>query len=82
MIYRFRGADPQTLFVFQQVYSHPALIKLLSVNYRSTSNILAVAAATLQGNLQRIDKTLRAARPGHGEVVTVAQLGKSFAFVH
>lgn len=78
-IYRFRGADPHILHAFMTCYEHPDLRKRLELNYRCTSNVLDVAAATLVGNEHSRDpeERLRATKDGPAEKVTVVGLGKT-----
>ena len=74
-IYGFRGADPQSMSMFQAFYAHPQLTHTLQLNYRSSPNVLAVAAAALAGDDGAAPAPLRAARAGGpGEPVTVMQL--------
>ncbi|HEU4527190.1 MAG TPA: DNA helicase PcrA [Actinomycetota bacterium] len=56
-VYSWRGATIQNLLDFERDYPDAAVF-LMEQNYRSTSNILAVANALIQHNLQRKPKSL------------------------
>ena len=56
-VYSWRGATIQNLLDFERDYPD-AEIFLMEQNYRSTSNILAIANALIEHNLQRKPKSL------------------------
>jgi DNA helicase-2/ATP-dependent DNA helicase PcrA len=56
-VYSWRGATIQNLLDFERDYPDAAVF-LMEQNYRSTSNILAVANALIQHNVQRKPKSL------------------------
>lgn len=56
-IYRFRGADYRNVRNFRHEYPDAKVI-LLEQNYRSTQNILDVANAVIENNLNRTPKRL------------------------
>jgi len=56
-VYSWRGATIQNLLDFERDYQDAAVF-LMEQNYRSTSNILAVANALIQHNVQRKPKSL------------------------
>ncbi|HEX5950835.1 MAG TPA: DNA helicase PcrA [Actinomycetota bacterium] len=56
-VYSWRGATIQNLLDFERDYPDTAVF-LMEQNYRSTSNILAVANALIEHNLQRKPKSL------------------------
>ncbi|MGE5459976.1 MAG: DNA helicase PcrA [Solirubrobacterales bacterium] len=56
-VYSWRGATIQNLLDFERDYPDAAVF-LMEQNYRSTSNILAVANALIEHNLQRKPKSL------------------------
>lgn len=55
-IYTWRGASIANIFDFQKDFD--CKVYKLEQNYRSTSNILAVANRIIKGNTQRLDKKL------------------------
>lgn len=55
-IYTWRGASIANIFDFQRDFN--CKVYKLEQNYRSTSNILAVANRIIKGNVQRLDKKL------------------------
>ncbi|HEY7659909.1 MAG TPA: DNA helicase PcrA [Actinomycetota bacterium] len=66
-VYSWRGATIQNLLDFERDYPD-AEIFLMEQNYRSTSNILAVANALIEHNVQRKPKSLWT-ETGDGELV-------------
>ena len=66
-IYAFRGARPELMLGFQKDYPQARRVEL-SVNYRSTPEILACAGKLICVNKNRFEKKSRAAS-GHGEAV-------------
>jgi ATP-dependent DNA helicase UvrD/PcrA len=56
-VYSWRGATIQNLLDFERDYPDAAVF-LMEQNYRSTSNILAVANALIEHNVQRKPKSL------------------------
>jgi DNA helicase-2/ATP-dependent DNA helicase PcrA len=62
-VYSWRGATIQNLLDFERDYPD-AEIFLMEQNYRSTQNILAVANALIQHNVQRKPKSLWTEGPG------------------
>jgi DNA helicase-2/ATP-dependent DNA helicase PcrA len=56
-IYKWRGADLNNILDFEKDFPGTRVVKL-EQNYRSTQRILAIAAAVIDHNLQRKDKTL------------------------
>ncbi len=62
-IYAWRGADYRNFLSFPQRYSD-ARVFFLETNYRSVPGILAVANASIAGNPDQFQKTLRAVRTG------------------
>lgn len=69
-IYSWRGAEVGNILKFETDFPNAAVIRLES-NYRSTTHILAGAAALISHNEQRLDKTLRVApgRDGDGDKI-------------
>lgn len=68
-IYSWRGADFRIIVNFQNDFRKSDIVKL-EHNYRSTSNILAVADAIIANNEERLEKNLIATR-GEGDKITV-----------
>ena len=62
-VYSWRGATIQNLLDFERDYPD-AEVFLMEQNYRSTSNILAVANALIERNVQRKPKSLWTETPG------------------
>jgi DNA helicase-2/ATP-dependent DNA helicase PcrA len=62
-VYSWRGATIQNLLDFERDYPD-AEVFLMEQNYRSTSNILAVANALIEHNVQRKPKSLWTETPG------------------
>ncbi len=61
-IYSFRGSDVETILRFPERYPDVATHKL-TVNYRSTPQILALANASIAKNVRQFVKQLRPVRP-------------------
>lgn len=66
-IYSWRGADYTIIMNFQHDFKNAKLIKL-EQNYRSTANILNVANAIIENNIDRVDKVLYSQK-GDGELL-------------
>jgi len=64
-IYGFRGADAQNLVGFEKRFANAERL-LLTINYRSTPEILSLANQSIQSNLSRLDKELEPARVSIG----------------
>ena len=60
-IYSFRGADVESLLRFPERYPE-ATIQRLTINYRCTPQILAVANASIAKNVRQFPKELKAVR--------------------
>jgi DNA helicase-2/ATP-dependent DNA helicase PcrA len=71
-IYRFRGADVKNILRFSDHFPGTEIIRL-ERNYRSFSQILALASSVVDHNCGRLGKTLRAER-GAGKLPTLAFL--------
>ncbi|MCR5609211.1 MAG: ATP-dependent helicase [Lachnospiraceae bacterium] len=56
-IYRFRGAKPEIMLNFQNDYPDAKKI-VLSINYRSTKNIVALSSKVIKNNKVRYDKNI------------------------
>jgi DNA helicase-2/ATP-dependent DNA helicase PcrA len=56
-VYKFRGADIRNILDFETDFPGTQVVRL-EQNYRSTKRILSLAAAVIQHNVQRKDKTL------------------------
>jgi DNA helicase II / ATP-dependent DNA helicase PcrA len=56
-VYKFRGADIRNILDFERDFPGTQVVRL-EQNYRSTKRILSLAAAVIQHNVQRKDKTL------------------------
>ena len=66
-IYGFRGARPDFLLQFEQIFSGTEKI-LLDMNYRSQKEIIDVSNKLIQKNMSRYDKTIKCNR-GDGGIV-------------
>ncbi len=64
-IYKFWGAEVKNILQFDKIFQGTQVIKL-EENYRSTGNILAIAAAVVENNINRLGKTLWTSK-GDGE---------------
>jgi DNA helicase II / ATP-dependent DNA helicase PcrA len=62
-IYSWRGANYQNILDFPKRYPE-AQIYRIETNYRSVPEIVALANASIMGNIKQFSKTLRAARNG------------------
>jgi DNA helicase-2/ATP-dependent DNA helicase PcrA len=60
-IYSFRGADVEAILQFPKRYADAAIHRL-TLNYRSTPQILAMANASIEKNVRQFRKELRAVR--------------------
>ncbi len=69
-VYSWRGATIQNLLEFEKDYPDAAVF-VLEQNYRSTQNILSVANALIEHNLERKPKSLWTEAPGGEMVVRV-----------
>lgn len=70
-IYRWRGAEINNIFDFQNEFSNVSLIRL-EQNYRSTKKILSLADLIIQYNKRQIKKTLWTENP-EGDKVTLIE---------
>jgi DNA helicase-2/ATP-dependent DNA helicase PcrA len=66
-IYSWRGATIRNILEFERDYPGAKVVKL-EQNYRSTSNIIAVATRLIQKNSRRKDKTMWTDNPAGDEV--------------
>lgn len=66
-IYGFRAADPLALLTFEKTYPGGQVL-FLENNYRSKQTIVRAAAAFIQQNTNRRNKTMRATRKGGAAV--------------
>ena len=66
-IYRFRGAFPQALIDFKDTYANPYIL-WMETNYRSTPEIVNIAAAFIAKNQNRYPKRMVADRPSGAAV--------------
>jgi ATP-dependent DNA helicase UvrD/PcrA len=69
-VYSWRGATIQNLLDFEKDYPDAAVF-VLEQNYRSTQNILSVANALIEHNMERKPKSLWTEAPGGEMVVRV-----------
>ncbi len=60
-IYSWRGAEIKNFLDFDKIYKETKIIRL-EENYRSTQNILSVAAALISNNQNRVGKTLKSTK--------------------
>ena len=67
-IYRFRGSKPELMLRFPKDYPGAVTVPL-TVNYRSTPQIVAAAARLIVHNKERYPKDLRAVRPAGQDVI-------------
>ena len=74
-IYRWRGAEVGNILSFPKEFPGTRITKL-EQNYRSTPNILEVAAAMISHNTKRHVKTLRPTREGGAKVGLVHTLNE------
>ena len=56
-VYKFRGADIRNILDYETDFPGTQVVRL-EQNYRSTKRILSLAAAVIQNNVKRKDKTL------------------------
>lgn len=70
-IYGFRGAKPELMLGFEQVYPNAKRI-MLDVNYRSCSCIVETAGKVIVNNKRRFSKNISAARE-RGDVVQIVE---------
>jgi DNA helicase II / ATP-dependent DNA helicase PcrA len=69
-IYGWRGADIRNILDFEKDFPAARVVRL-EENYRSTQPILDLANVVIEGNTQRLGKTLRTNRRGGERVVLV-----------
>lgn len=79
-IYKFRGAEIQNILNFPKIFAGTKIVRLES-NYRSTSEILALADNVIRNNSGRLGKTLHAER-GSGKTPVLAFLPNQDDEVH
>ena len=70
-IYRFRGAKPEIMLQFEQVYPKTKKV-FLDVNYRSTGCIVETAALVIKQNKHRFPKQIRTTNE-RGEEVSIQE---------
>lgn len=70
-IYSWRGANIQNILNFESDFRGTTIVRLED-NYRSTAPILQAANAVVKNNRGRMEKELRASRPG-GEAVRLIE---------
>lgn len=69
-IYGFRGAEPGNILNFSERWPEAVLFRL-TINYRSTPQILEVANACIRGNRNQVKKDLQASCPPGERVALV-----------
>lgn len=74
-IYSFRGARPEIMLGFNDVFPQAARIEL-SVNYRSKSEIVTAAVKLIGKNNNRFDKKITSGREGGGDVDILSFAGR------
>lgn len=81
-IYGFRGAKPEIMRYFEEVYTDALHIEL-SENYRSCSNIVMSAKSVIDKNVNRFAKEIRAMQRDCGvvEITEVQKLEDEYSFV-
>jgi len=81
-IYRFRGAFPQALMDFKDTYPNPYIL-WMETNYRSTPEIVKVAAEFISRNQNRYPKEMVAHRESGSDVqrISVVSRSKQYAFL-
>lgn len=62
-IYQFRGSDPEFILKFNERVPNVTTL-YLSTNYRCPNNILKHARRSIEGNINRLDKSIRAFKSG------------------
>ncbi len=67
-IYKFRGADIENIFLFEEHFSDAETV-LLEQNYRSTQTILDVADAVIANNISRKEKKLWTDKAGGEKIM-------------
>nr|NNM91608.1 ATP-dependent helicase [Bacilli bacterium] len=70
-IYRFRGAMPEVITSFHQVFPQAKEL-ILGHNFRSTDTIIAMSSALIEHNVQRKSKQFVGSKGGGPEVTTYA----------
>ena len=70
-IYGFRGAKPELMLGFEEVYPNARRI-ILDVNYRSCSCIVETAGKVIVNNKRRFEKTISAVRE-RGDAVQIVE---------
>ncbi|GBF75090.1 hypothetical protein PA598K_03472 [Paenibacillus sp. 598K] len=75
-IYSWRGAEPAYLLRFREVYPE-ARILYMEQNYRSSEDIVRVAARFIERNRQRYPKQMHTANPS-AEPIRIQQLGDPY----
>ena len=81
-IYRFRGAFPQALMDFKDTYPNPYIL-WMETNYRSTPEIVKVAAEFISRNQNRYPKEMVAHRDSGSQVqrINVASRSKQYSIL-